>query len=1025
MTDVHLASQLAQCASLHISAASGNSATDAELAALQSSASDHAALAAALKQCFGNAADAAQALSAFQAAALRACVLAFAAVSQRSNGSAAHMSPVDAFLAAHGQAVQQTLAQHLKPHLTSTSSQAVAEGQCEFLLQRCPSFDGAAVANTKAPCAVAPVVLQQSNKSAGTSPGAATGHSRCLAATSKAGLTALVRSSVDVPCECLQRHGQPVAEASGWDAWDSPPPPHSPDASANQHAQAFADAPVATQQQPRVPTGIAPGWNAGAWSDEDDAGWETAPAPAKPAALAQAHKPPAEAQSPSVAAASAAKPPAEPTPRYAVAADASTAQETGLHTSDHAYAAQSAGTAGVSTGGAEPPKKRKVVKKVVKKVVRRVPKQSAVGSAATSATDNVAPSVASSAQDVVPQPPSQNLDNVAVPAQSPGSAAASASPDAAADNDATMHMSPTPTWLGGESSQPPAVGAASPSAAQQGAAAAAPAAAHEQAVPDAGEAAGAQNAKDTAAHGAGQHTAELDAEGAAVGSPLAAEVTLAPARAPDSMPAHSSVERGAQAAPAQPNAAEQVSDVAASQLVSDVDHDAAWGDDWDDGPASAAEHVVQAADGAEQASHASTAKAASGAAADLPHTAVSTSATTAAEASHYSADAPAPPSHAPSDAMPGRQVVQSASGSRTDAQPGHGDEGRTGSFAGSWYSDWVDAPVAAGAHGPTDAKLTPPDSNKLLHGEENAGASTAHAQASYTDGRGAAHSIDAAAPNAADAWEADWSDAAPQRFAGAAAALQDASGTQHSPQQAHATPTPAAADASFAGSWDSDWDDAPLPNTAETHNVQHAAGVDALAGALTGAEDGPLEPNATAEHGEAENVDSWNDDGSDDWSDAPLSRPAQAASSMESTEGKAEVAVSEEEARSRCIIRAAQRAVGSHARTPLVQAIAQSALQGEPLAVKLAHYGGAVQNILSSGLGALGLRSSTPQLSEYDTVVIIVLGGLTVGEVADVEALQRESQAARALGADVPEVLVGGIELFQADAHVADMVAAL
>lgn len=73
------------------------------------------------------------------------------------------------------------------------------------------------------------------------------------------------------------------------------------------------------------------------------------------------------------------------------------------------------------------------------------------------------------------------------------------------------------------------------------------------------------------------------------------------------------------------------------------------------------------------------------------------------------------------------------------------------------------------------------------------------------------------------------------------------------------------------------------------------------------------------------------------------------------------------------------------------------------------HVKGAVGNMLSHGLGALGLGGADPTLAEFDRVIVVVLGGITMEEVATV------SQAVAFASDSHADVVFGGIHMTTAE----------
>lgn len=96
--------------------------------------------------------------------------------------------------------------------------------------------------------------------------------------------------------------------------------------------------------------------------------------------------------------------------------------------------------------------------------------------------------------------------------------------------------------------------------------------------------------------------------------------------------------------------------------------------------------------------------------------------------------------------------------------------------------------------------------------------------------------------------------------------------------------------------------------------------------------------------------------------------------------------------------------------TGMVDAVVRSA-KGEFRDARLegvTHMKGAVGSMLSHGLGALGLGSADPRLSEFSRIIIFVLGGITMEEVANV------SQAVEA-GSGHADIIFGGTHLTTAE----------
>jgi hypothetical protein len=203
--------------------------------------------------------------------------------------------------------------------------------------------------------------------------------------------------------------------------------------------------------------------------------------------------------------------------------------------------------------------------------------------------------------------------------------------------------------------------------------------------------------------------------------------------------------------------------------------------------------------------------------------------------------------------------------------------------------------------------------------------------------------------------------------------------------------------------WDSDWDDEPAaaePAVAAPSEPARPAPAEAAAAGHGDEADAHAAQNRGAAAGW---VDDWDDEGGGEWTAAP---PAAAASTVQAQSASAE------ERTARALLRAAQQTTSTAAGGGgLVAALVQSALDGTPPPVQLTEHGGAMQNLFASGFGALGLRNATPYMADFATVVILVVGGITGQEVGEAEAACHASRAARALGADVPDVYVGGTSL--------------
>ena len=220
--------------------------------------------------------------------------------------------------------------------------------------------------------------------------------------------------------------------------------------------------------------------------------------------------------------------------------------------------------------------------------------------------------------------------------------------------------------------------------------------------------------------------------------------------------------------------------------------------------------------------------------------------------------------------------------------------------------------------------------------------------------------------------------------------------------------------------WGSGWDDPeevlepePAPALADSTDAASPAAQPGASSALFSPNDEP----ATDAGGVATG---WGDSDSD-WEEAPL---------MATHTPAATAVVTPAEAAANEVIRAAELAGGasyaSSEGASLAAAIARSALEGLPPPVSLAQRGsGGVQGMFAQGLGALGLRAPEQRLCDFDTVIILVVGGVTMREVAEVSEAVRASSGARALGADVPDVYVCGTSLVVADEVLLDLLPGL
>jgi hypothetical protein len=183
-------------------------------------------------------------------------------------------------------------------------------------------------------------------------------------------------------------------------------------------------------------------------------------------------------------------------------------------------------------------------------------------------------------------------------------------------------------------------------------------------------------------------------------------------------------------------------------------------------------------------------------------------------------------------------------------------------------------------------------------------------------------------------------------------------------------------------------------------------------------------------------ADDWDDDGDGEKQPSCGGLPLGTSSLLEREQGpgdpvasraatvQPEESVFEKEARQ--LMRLAQKAAAQYSLVSdgfaPVAAVARSALRPGAPAPALTHAKGTVKSLLAHGLGAFGFKTEVRKLADYDNVVILVLGGISVAEVVQVSQVVREcSAAARALGAPVPTVLVGGTSVATAKSTLASM----
>lgn len=966
--------------------ASAAAATDCP-AALQQLCSDLAASAAGCSEA---------ALPVLRAQLLRACTLLFARCRSQA-GAASHMDPVDALLGSNNAhlALQSTVAAVLQPHIdahgaaahsnASTAAAAVGEGRQhsaedsrhaaridgEYLL-RCPSFDGTAL-----PACTSGAQQSRSCIRASTAPAASA--------------------------------AAPICEGSEWDDWGSPSAP------AQQHGSPRA---VSAAQGPQEDD-----WGA---SSGDD--WAPAPAPAqqpdsantgvRPKPSTAAHGPSAGITGAALGAPSGGAP--AHSRKMAGATQVGPQGEcaggrTGAAVAAPAVTPEAAPVATDPTGSPDAgqpakPRAKKVVKRIVKRKVKRSELASAPGgvSSAASADSNAATvsvgAPASSASGLG----AAHTAGLSAPAASPASPAANALRSTASSRPDANAVPAASSALREASNAAEACCVAE----QAGEASATP-------TPDSH--AGELQPADRFGLGTQDCEGSTTSSHQQIGAPASAGTSA--------MPAYDDV-RGTQAPVSlADSAADGSSWGAIDQSVTDAASEVA--------PPGA----LHAADLARVATADSDALALS---ADPEGTqgAVETEAIGRGSAAGAASAATCAPMDSPhSQAAPGAAGATSPTGAGDPhaavSAAGAGNAARPGQEA-----------AAATAH----AFATPPAATTAQ--AECAAASSVAAQHVSGSASAAARELD----NWPAAWRSDvrGSDA-PHAGAGADADAADAK--RHPPGGADGE-VPDATAATLnpqlgAQDWEADWSDhassvGSAPGTAQVLPAPSALGSAQLLPAPHAiAPDASAKPAALSHAGGERSRSgalpewdaAWSENGSDlqddwggSWDAAPgASQDAIAdnagvapgsavqgghATSPELTEAERAAARIVREAkhmsRSAHCAKAPERSAG--AQQSLVAAIARCALEATPPPCQLQQMGGGgVQNVLAQGLGVFGLRSAEAKLSDFDCVVICVVGGVTMHEVYEVAQVCQETRAARALGAHVPDVLVGGTELLCGD----------
>jgi hypothetical protein len=225
-------------------------------------------------------------------------------------------------------------------------------------------------------------------------------------------------------------------------------------------------------------------------------------------------------------------------------------------------------------------------------------------------------------------------------------------------------------------------------------------------------------------------------------------------------------------------------------------------------------------------------------------------------------------------------------------------------------------------------------------------------------------------------------------------------------------------------SWENDWDDCIEGQKGFTGSADVASDEKEVQ-PLAAKEQWESEVTAVAECHADDWADNWEDDNHASWENmhsctsavegtAPQEEGVINADSVTMQSGESRFSKQAGHLMRVAQKAAAQMTLVSDGMSP-VAALARNTLQPGAPAPVLTYARGAVQSLFAQGLGAFGFKSENQRLADYDTVVILVLGGIAVSEVVNVSHIQREcSAAARALGAAVPTVLVGGTVLVSA-----------
>jgi hypothetical protein len=920
----------------------------------------------------------------FQLAAVSALVEAFMAL-RRATGAAVHMDPVDTFLAAHGAAIQSALAAALQqfgvgpacelPFSGVNSTHAVGEGADAALagvgdisMLRCDSFDGAVLVRSQ---------QQRSPRTAAGGTGDVAG-SRPLGESSGWGkwdepdAAGGSRAQRDRVRAAGARSGAVAWGHSGgaegrWDdddGWDMPSPPIT--TRAPKTAAQSGQVPSATP----APTAAA----AEAWGDDDD--WEDAPAPVvAPTPVSSA---PVVAPTPVSSEPSSQTPSA--TPGVAVA------ESVPLLAPDSQGIVAGVDCQSDAAPADDAPKKmmrKKVVKKVVRKVIKKVAKQSTGGDApsGTPPPAKVAEGatlahgagmvIVAEGTSFAAKPAAAQLKAACTP---PGGTGCTLNESAAV----TVAHAPLcmPTGMPHESMLGVSTGGA---------------------VDDSEQSAALMQMPTAAAASEGRHA---DMHGA-----QAPEARECPEPSADAG-AHRDGEGGL--------AVEQCSDESVGKVTSRAEvvdalaHGWGWGDEgaWGDAGGASTDGAQLIADDKQGAGHG--AEEACGRSVQLLSELAEEGAVEQCTGQAASAS-----DRAHLEAGPGGHVVAEgtcAAGRTRMASQAHVGLQR---FE-SWSAEGLPARSVAGGAGAGCQELGVPDSAA----KEGAGRCREEAcepaQCRATAGSASAE---------------EWR---PPVATAVLSAVQDAdSGATGADRVTATMGDVAVADVGVgrsmteAGEWDAKWDngsddwDAVAP-VATLPAAEEASGTPRPSSALGACP--PSEPVTVGAPIVTENASGWANDwselGCNDWdAHAPVatSPPTQltAHCAADAQPMLAELLAAQ-------LLRVAKQAsVGTGALragglSPAA-AVATSALERVEPPLALQQVGGAMQSILAHGLGALGLRAATQaKLADYSTVVILVVGGVTVAEVAEVALACHAVSAARALGADVPTILVGGTSLVTA-----------